>query len=390
MTRGGAARGAVRKIAVLRANALGDFIFTLPALEALARRYPRAELVLLGLPWHHKFLSGRPGPVSRVEVVPPGGGVRPTLPGEAEEPGALERFFERMRAERFDLAVQLHGGGRHSNPFTRRLGARLTVGSRAEDAEPLDRWIPYRYWHHEVLRYLEVAALAGAEPVRLEPRVAVTEADLAEAYRVVPESDRPLVALHPGATDPRRRWPPERFSEVGDALAGAGAQLVVTGTGGEGELVERVLAAMSAPAVGLCDRLTLGGLTGLLSRCRLLVSNDTGPHHLAAAVGTATVGLYWCGNLINAGPLTRARHRPIIGWRLECPTCGRNCLEVECGHRDSFLSDLPASAVIAEALDLLESEGNAEQGAAPVPVREGGGAAGTAGGRRNRENGSAP
>ena len=76
----------------------------------------------------------------------------------------LDRFFEDMRQERFDVAVQLHGGGRHSNPFVRRLGARLTVGLRAEDAPALDRTVPYRYFQHETLRFLEVAAQLGVRP----------------------------------------------------------------------------------------------------------------------------------------------------------------------------------------------------------------------------------
>src|SRR5258708_31084265 len=65
----------VRKIAVLRANALGDFILTLPALEALRAAYPHAEIVLLAKKWHAAFLANRPGPVDRVVVVPPYGGV---------------------------------------------------------------------------------------------------------------------------------------------------------------------------------------------------------------------------------------------------------------------------------------------------------------------------
>ena len=76
-----------------------------------------------------------------------------------------------MEHEEFDLAVQLHGGGRFSNPFLLRLGARHTVGSRTEDAAPLERTIPYTYYQHEPLRGLEVVGLAGAPPVWLEARL---------------------------------------------------------------------------------------------------------------------------------------------------------------------------------------------------------------------------
>src|SRR5215217_832091 len=180
----------VRKIAVLRANAIGDFLFTLPALEALRVAYPEAELVLLGQEWHAKFLAGRPGPIDRVEVVPATRGVGEPMDA-VEDPEEQEAFFARMVEERFDLALQWHGGGRYSNPFVRRLGARLTVGSKTPDAVPLDRWVPYVYWQLEVLRYLEIGRLMGASPVVTAPRIAVTENDLAESYRVVPDGARP-------------------------------------------------------------------------------------------------------------------------------------------------------------------------------------------------------
>jgi ADP-heptose:LPS heptosyltransferase len=128
----------VERIAVLRATALGDFVFCIPALLALRAAYPRAEICLLGRPWHASFMRDRPGPVDRVIVVPPSRGVREE-PGAAEDPRELDGFFARMRAERFDVALQMHGGGRWSNPFATRLGARLTVGCRAGDAPALDR-----------------------------------------------------------------------------------------------------------------------------------------------------------------------------------------------------------------------------------------------------------
>ncbi len=344
----------VHKIAVLRVNALGDFIVALPAIEALRAAYPEAEIILLGGAWHAAFLQGRPGPVDRVVVVPPSRGVRVDT-DEPEDPAELERFFDEMVRERFDLAVQIHGGGGHSNPFALRLGARLTVGLKAADAAPLDRWVAYIHYQSEILRFLEVVALVGAVPRVLEPRIVVTADDLAEARGVVPEESKPLVALHPGATDPRRCWPAEQFAAVGDALAAEGARIVVTGTKSEQAIVGAVVDAMHAPAENLCGRLSLGGLTGLLSRCSVVVSNDTGPQHLAAAVGTATVAIYWCGNLINVGPLTRSRHRPAISWRLACPVCGVDCTRVRCEHTASFVSDVTPEEVIASARDLLAS-----------------------------------
>ncbi len=344
----------ISKIAVLRASALGDLIFALPALDALRDAYPTAEIVYLGRPWHVEFLSGRPSPIDRVIVVPPSRGVREEE-GLEPDPAELERFFAAMRQEHFDLAIQLHGGGANSNPFILQLGARFTAGLRTPDAAMLDRWVPFVYFQAEVMRCLEVVSLVGAQFRRPEPIVRITEQDLQESREICPESDKPLVAIHPGASDPRRRWPPANFAAVADAMVSAGARVVVTGTERERPLVEELLASMAQPAENLCGHLSLAALTGLFSRCRLVVSNDTGPLHLAGAVSAATVGIYWCANLITAGPLTRARHRPLLSWRLDCPVCGRNTIKDNCQHRASFVADVPVDDVIDAALDLYNT-----------------------------------
>jgi ADP-heptose:LPS heptosyltransferase len=350
----------IDKIAVLRANAIGDFIFALPALEALRAAYPYSEIVLLAKPWHAAFIEGRPSPVDRVVVVPNYRGVREDgglggSDGQAPWREEQDRFFAAMQDEHFDLALQLHGGGRNSNPFVRRLGARLTAGLRTPDAEPLDLNVPYIYWQSEILRLLEVVKLAGAPAVTLEPRLGVTDADLEEAKRVVPPSEQALVALHAGVGDPRRQWPPHKFAAVGDVLARAGARLVLTGSAEERAITQQVALAMHAPVEDLSGRLSLGGLVGLLSRCKVVVSNDSGPLHVAEAVGAATVGIYWCGNLINAEPMTRTRHRPHLSWELECSICGRNCIYDNCEHRPSFVDRVTVDEVVASALELLTS-----------------------------------
>jgi ADP-heptose:LPS heptosyltransferase len=346
----------VRKLAVLRANAIGDYLVSLPALEALRAAYPAAELVLLGSGWHASFLAGRPGPVHRCLPVPPTVGVRDDQP--PSPPAMVDRFFDRMRAERFDLAVQLQGGGRHSNPFVGRLGARVTAGSQAPDAPPLDRTVPYTGDQHEIHRFLEVAGLVGATPVTLEPRLQVTAADRAEAAAALAEDDRPLVVLHPGANDPRRRWPVERLAVVGSELARKGARLAVVGTVADQPLADRLLATLDGKAADLTGRLGLGGLAGLLEQATLLVGNDSGPRHLAAAVGTATVAVHWCVSLGSYGPLYRARHRAPTAWRLHCPVCGINGLHQDCrsSHQASFVADVTTDEVLAEALDLLATE----------------------------------
>ncbi|MBD0330849.1 MAG: glycosyltransferase family 9 protein [Thermoleophilia bacterium] len=354
----------VHRIAVLRpAAALGDLIVTLPALEALRAAYPDAEIVLLGAEWQRPLLARRRSPVDRLVVVPPVAGVTAPRAGEREDDGAVELFCASLRAERVDLALQLHGGGRYSNPFVRRLGARVAAGLAGEDADPLDRSVPYVPFQPEVLRFLEAAALVGADPVTLEPRLDVTEDDLAAADELLPPlGGAPLAVVHPGATDARRRWPPERFAAVADELARAGARVVLTGVDAERETAEAVVAAAATPLLSLVGRLSLTGLVGVLARAAVVVGNDTGPLHLAAAVGTPTVGIYWCGNFLSWGPLGRARHRPAISWVTECPVCGADCTgdawpgrpaPPRCAHDPSFVVRVSIDEVAAAAVDLL-------------------------------------
>jgi ADP-heptose:LPS heptosyltransferase len=351
----------VERIAVLRAGeALGDFIFCLPALEALRAAYPEAEISLLACPWHQALLDGRAAPVDRVIAVPPSTGVREEA-GAVEDPDELAGFFERMRAERFDVALQMHGGGRWSNPFVLRLGARLTAGSRADDAPPLDRWIRYVYFQPERIRCLEIAGLVGAPPVTLSGSLAVAPRDLEEAGRYL--AGGPFAVLHPGAGSTRRRWDPAGFAAVGDRLAGEGLRVVLTGTDAERGPVEAVRTAMRARPEEACGTLSLGGLAGLLSRAALVVSNDSGPLHLADAVGAPTVGIFWVGNLVNAAPLNRARHRPVTSFRTACPVCGMENVTERCAHEASFVDEARVDEVVAVALALL-ADGRRDQRAA--------------------------
>jgi ADP-heptose:LPS heptosyltransferase len=346
----------VERIAVLRGNALGDLVVALPALDALRAAYPYAHITFLGRSHHHALLgNGRPSPVDRVVALPDG-----TVGDEARTDPGLDRdaLIDELAGERFDLAIQLHGGGRNSNAFVRRLRAGFTAGSRTPDAPDLDRWVPYEHYQPEIARYLEVVGLVGAGPVGYEPRLHLCEEDRAAARDALPKLRGARYAvLHPGATDPRRRWPVKRFAAVGRALAGDGRRLVITGVPSEGELLgalrDALTAAGEAPIVA--ESLSLPALVGLLADADVVVANDTGPLHLAVAVGTPTVGIFWIGNLINAGPFTRRLNRPLISWRLTCPVCGRDAARERCEHDVSFVDDVPVDAAIEAARSVVEA-----------------------------------
>lgn len=344
----------VGKIAVFRPNAVGDFVFALPALHALRHTYRHAELVYLGLDWHHALLAERPGPVDRVVVVPPDA----IAEREATPDGDRENFLSAMRAERFDIVLQMYGGGRQSNPLVNRFGAHRTVGMQAPGAEPLWRSIPYGGSVNRRLQLLEVASLAGARQWPMSEALAVTPADRLAAARLVPESPQhPLVVLQPGASDPRRRWPAARFAQVGDALAALGAHVLVNGTQNEAPLVNAVTGAMKRNATDLAGKASLSALCGLIERAALVVSNDTGPLHLALAIGRPAVGIYWFTNFIESAPLKQRSHRAALSLRICCPLCGEPNISTRCPHDVSFVDDVTLDEVIACSTELFRDGG---------------------------------
>jgi ADP-heptose:LPS heptosyltransferase len=350
----------VSRIAVLRGGGLGDLLFALPAVAALKAAYPGATVTVLGTPVHAALVGSTAGPVDSVRILPYARGVRPG----PEDRAGLGSFFASMRAERFDLALQLHGGGRYSNPFLLRLGARHTVGTQTPDAVPLERTLPYAYYQHEPLRALELAGLAGARPVELEARLRPLDTFSAGADELLaggpgkrgrnPGDPPGVVIIHPGATDPRRRWPAARFGEVAAACADGGSAVLVVGDAGERRLAADVVRAAGSENVrSVAGETDLGTLAALLARCDVVVANDSGPRHLAQALGTPTVGIYWAGNVINAGPLGRSLHRLHVSWLTRCPECGADVTQVgwtapRCAHDSSLVAGVRPEDVYAD------------------------------------------
>ncbi|WIB75872.1 glycosyltransferase family 9 protein [Curtobacterium sp. MCPF17_002] len=353
----------VREIAVLRGGGLGDLLFAVPAIEAMAAAYPEARITLLGIPLAPAILQGRTEAVHAFEELP----VTPGVRDAGDDAPSLDDFVDRLHG-RFDLAVQLHGGGRNSNPFLLRLGARHTVGTATEDAEVLERWVRYVYYQHEVVRALEVVSLAGAAPVTLDPRVHVDDGERAAMRERLGVGGRPvsarLVAMHPGATDPRRRWSPERFAAVARARLEAGDDVLLVGDATDVPAAAAIVASVPEQLRDRLhdrtDALTLAELPAALAAADVMVGDDSGPRHLAVAVGTPTVGVFWFGNVVNAGPFDRGRHRVHLSFVTHCPVCGIDVTQVgwsaeRCAHDPSYVDQVTAEAVIDDVADLLRT-----------------------------------
>ena len=341
--------GRIERVAVLRALKLGDLLCTVPALRALRHALPEADIRLVGLPWSRELVDRFDGYLDGLFELPGFPGF-PEVPFDAR---AFARFLGEVHAWGPDLVLQLHGSGDLSNPLALLLGGRHVAGYYLPGQYCPDpaSFIPYPDDVPEVRRPLRLLEHLGigarglhkelpirpADRVRLAAlladgglaRAAPTDAGPADGAPADAEPDQAAtlgtawlaghatmsgyVVVHPGASVPERRWPPERFAAVADALAGQGLAVVLTGSAVEAPITAAVAAQMRRPSIDLAGRTGLGTLAALLSDAALLVSNDTGVMHVAEGVDTPLVAVSFDPESWRWAPLDVGRFRIVLG-----------------------------------------------------------------------------
>ncbi|MFC4376086.1 glycosyltransferase family 9 protein [Nocardia halotolerans] len=332
----------VDRIVVLCGGGMGDLLLALPAVQALAAAYPAARITLLGSALQAALLCSRPGPVADVRVLAPPGGR-----AEAEQ-------LADIGSEGVDLGVALHGGDGWSNHLLWRIGARWTVGFQPAGAVPAARSATFRYYQHEMIRALEVVAAAGAPAVTLEPHLVSTPADAMAAAKLTEGLSGPIVTIHPSAADSRRRWPAGKFAEVIGHCVRTGATVFLVGGGTDRDLLRDIvgrLPAREARRVRCLVGSDMTRLCGLLTRTTVFVGNDSGPRHLARALGVPTVGIFWIGDLVSAGPLNRSHDRVLTAWTTRCEVCGVTLTDdgvPRCDHDGSIVAAVAVADVCRE------------------------------------------
>jgi ADP-heptose:LPS heptosyltransferase len=330
------------RIAVFRALQLGDLLCAVPALRALHAEFPAARITLVGLPWARQ-LAARYRRYVYDFLEFPG---FPGLPERAADPGSIKSFFKNAKAAGFDLVVQMHGSGEITNPLAVLMGGRHTAGFYrpghfCPDAE---RFVEWRDDEHEVLRYLRLMERLGVPARGSALEFPLHDRDWSEWLALGLPRERYAV-VHPGSQLPSRRWPPERFAAVADALAEAGLRVVLTGTDGEAGLTGAVKGSMRFQPLDLTGKTTLGGLAALIARARLLVANDTGVSHIAAALGAPSVIVASGSDPRRWAPLDRRLHR-VLWQPIECRPCSHAVCPI--GHPCAL--GVSAAQVIDEAL----------------------------------------
>ena len=233
-----------------------------------------------------------------------------------------------------------------------RGGARHRYGFAGSGRAPLlSRRLPgreYRRDRHQVENYRALAGLAGEPRVDDHPAVIPRDDWRHEAAALWPRTGSPRAVLQPGATyGPAKRWPAERFGALARSLAEAGVEVAIIG--GSGDREETAAVAADAPGtLDLGGRTSMGALAAVLESADLLVTNDTGPMHLAAAVGTRALAIFGSTSPIWTGPWGDG-HR-VLSHPVPCQPCFRRDCDIGYG----CLMGVETGRVTEEALAMLE------------------------------------
>jgi len=301
------------RIAIFRALQLGDMLCTVPAFRALRAAFPQAKITLIGLPWAERF-ARRFWRYLDDFIVFPGW---PGLPEQEPRLDQIPAFLKDLQARKFDLAIQMQGSGSISNPLVVSFGARSTAGfyRPGEYGEGQPGFFPYPQGEHEIRIFLHLMRELGVAAAGESLEFPVSEAEkqsFARFREALGFESNEYAVLHPGARFAGRRLPPEIFAGVGDALAEMGLKVIVTGTQSERELTRAVVEHMRYPAVDAGGQTDLGTLALLISNARILISNDTGVSHIAAAFETPSVILFTVSDADRWRPLNHRIHRGIL------------------------------------------------------------------------------
>ncbi len=283
-------------ILVIDFGQLGDVVLSLPALRAIRQRFPRAQItVTVGKPGAAVVeLSGHANATLVVDRVALRDG--PKLTSIVR----IAKFVRDVRRRQFDFVIDLHSlsetnllgllSGAPKRLYSRRPGRSLDYLANFHPRPPIETDHRQR---HLTDRYLDVLLPLGVKDVDRLPRLRTRAEDVAAVDKLLQkekaETGAPLIGLFPGAGHPSRRWPLERFAELADCLArNDGVRVIVFAGPEERELVQQIRKLFPPTAIVL-DRLSIPQLAAAQARLAVFVSNDTGPMHIAAAVGTPVV-----------------------------------------------------------------------------------------------------
>ncbi len=324
------------RVLVIKPSALGDVVQALPVLTMLRRRFAAARLAWAVKGNLAQLLHGHPH-LDQVLVWE-------SAPSRWQ---GFRRLIQQVRSMRFDLVVDLQGLFR-TGVLCWASAARYRVGfSNAREGAR------FSYTHRVLIptrdlpalaKYVQVARALGCQGEVPGAVIPLRGEDVAWARAQLARLPRPVVAVHPGAQWPTKRWPVRHFVQVlRQVQACAGAAVVLLGGPGEQGICAQVADALSGATLNLGGKTTLLQLAAMLQQAQVLLAGDTGPMHLAAALNTPVVALFTCTSPLRAGP--HGRGHCVLAAHVPCASSYRKrCRRMIC--MDAIAVEQVATAVL--------------------------------------------
>jgi lipopolysaccharide heptosyltransferase II len=306
-----------RRLLVIRLDLIGDLVLSMTVVRALKRTYPGAEIDLLALPSSAPVVSGDP---DLAQIIPydPNVWRRPKALFQGRNWRNAFNTIRRLRSRRYDIAVSVFGNW--AAMLAAASGAKRRVGFGRESYPGfMTDSVAGRHWRsgerlHEVDYCLKLARAAGATITEEDrvPRLFVSQKAQSELDALLDElcivQDGPLIACHVASNNGQsKRWPIPYWARLLDRLIGErGAQVVLTGAPGDLPLIERIVGRMERTAYNLAGKTSLSQLAALLQRADVVISGDSGPMHIADALGTPLIAIHGPTDPAQFGPLSPA------------------------------------------------------------------------------------
>ena len=312
-----------KRILVIKLDHLGDVVLATPVFSNLRRTYPNAELHALTGTWSRVVLERHPDVNEVLEYN------SPAFCRTAQSTSLKQtlQLYQQLRRQKYDLVVELRGDWRTVwFSFLRLTPHRF---SRAALQMTNKLGLSEFSGTHETTRNLDVLKHADI-PIPIQTAtfsVTTEDEEWRSNFLASHEIDKqyPLIAIHPGSPIPLKRWLPERYAKLADWLiAHKCAQVLFVGVKDEMPIITEVQELMQGKSINIAGKTTLTQLASILHNCNVFIGNDSGPMHLAAAVGTQTIGLYGPGDPTRFGPM--GVQCQTIRRKLDCPPCsGTTC-----------------------------------------------------------------
>jgi len=324
-------------ILIIKLSAIGDVIHTLPAVWALRRSYPTTHITWLVEETAADIIKGHEA-VDRILISRRKKWLKGFFnKGIFNNLTELVRFIQTLRDTNYDMVIDFQGLFKSGILVFCSRGVRKIGYDNTRELSYLflnERIPPFDIDKHAILRYLNLVRLIGATTNDILFGISIRPFEREEAFKLLQRYGwrgmRPLIAIHPMAKWKTKLWPSERFSELSSAIQERfGGMVVFTGSKEDSRKIKRMIPAKNNRVIDMSGQTDLKRLAAIYELADCVVSTDSGPMHLAAAVGTPVVALFGPTAPWRTGPF--GNHHQIVRAGIDCSPCfKKSCKTLEC------------------------------------------------------------